>query len=34
MGQSPSAAVGYGPLVPKGDLALPAEFNYRMTRTR
>src|SRR3712207_833388 len=23
-------AVGYGPLVPKGDLMLPAEFNYQI----
>ncbi|CAA9434259.1 MAG: hypothetical protein AVDCRST_MAG80-787 [uncultured Rubrobacteraceae bacterium] len=29
-GAPPSAAVGYGPLVPKGDLALPAEFNYQV----
>ena len=29
-GGPPSAAVGYGPLVPKGDLALPAEFNYQI----
>nr|MDQ3642762.1 PhoX family protein [Actinomycetota bacterium] len=29
-GQPPSAAAGYGPLVPKGDLALPAEFNYQV----
>ena len=30
MGQAPSAAEGYGPLVPKGDIALPAEFNYQI----
>ena len=30
MGQAPSAAEGYGPLVPKGDIALPAEFNYQV----
>jgi len=29
-GAPPSAAEGYGPLVPKGDLALPAEFNYQI----
>jgi secreted PhoX family phosphatase len=29
-GQPPSAAAGYGPLVPKGELALPAEFNYQV----
>jgi len=29
-GAPPSAAEGYGPLVPKGDLALPAEFNYQV----
>ncbi len=29
-GQPPSAATGYGPLVPKGDLALPAAFNYQI----
>ncbi|MBA3305126.1 MAG: DUF839 domain-containing protein, partial [Thermoleophilaceae bacterium] len=29
-GAPPSAATGYGPLVPKGDLALPAEFNYQI----
>jgi len=29
-GQTPPAAAGYGPLVPKGDLALPAEFNYQI----
>lgn len=29
-GAPPSAAVGYGPLVPKGDHALPAEFNYQV----
>ncbi len=28
-GQSPSAALGYGPLVLKGDLWLPPEFNYQ-----
>jgi len=26
----PPAAGGYGPLVPKGDLALPAAFNYQV----
>src|SRR5918998_633722 len=26
----PPSAAGYGPLVPKGDLALPAEFNYQI----
>ena len=30
MGQAPAAAEGYGPLVPKGDIALPAEFNYQV----
>jgi secreted PhoX family phosphatase len=25
-----SASAGYGPLVPKGDLALPAEFSYQI----
>ena len=30
MGQPPSAAAGYGPLVPKGDLMLPAEFSYQV----
>ena len=29
-GQVPSATTGYGPLVPKGDIALPAEFNYQV----
>ena len=29
-GAPPSAAAGYGPLVPKGELALPAEFNYQV----
>ncbi len=29
-GAPPPAAGGYGPLVPKGDLALPAEFNYQI----
>ncbi len=29
-GAPPSAAEGYGPLVPKGDLALPAAFNYQV----
>jgi secreted PhoX family phosphatase len=29
-GQPPPAAAGYGPLVPKGDLALPPEFNYQI----
>lgn len=29
-GQDVARAVGYGPLVPKGDLALPAEFNYQV----
>ncbi len=28
-GQTPSAAAGYGPLVPKGDLMLPAAFNVQ-----
>jgi secreted PhoX family phosphatase len=27
-GQAPARVRGYGPLVPKGDLALPAAFNY------
>ena len=26
----PPASAGYGPLVPKGDLRLPAEFNYQV----
>ena len=26
----PPASAGYGPLVPKGELALPAEFNYQV----
>jgi uncharacterized protein len=26
----PPSSTGYGPLVPKGDLALPAEFNYQI----
>lgn len=29
-GQAPSAATGYGPLVPKGDLRLPKAFNYQI----
>jgi uncharacterized protein len=29
-GQPPFAAAGYGPLVLKGDLYLPAEFNYQV----
>ena len=29
-GAPPPAAAGYGPLVAKGDLALPAEFNYQI----
>ena len=29
-GQPPSAAAGYGPLVPKGDLFLPAAFSYQV----
>ena len=29
-GEPPPAAAGYGPLVPKGDLRLPAEFNYQI----
>jgi len=29
-GAPPSSSGGYGPLVPKGDLALPAEFNYQI----
>lgn len=29
-GQPPASAVGYGPLVLKGDLWLPAEFNYQV----
>ncbi len=29
-GAQPSASAGYGPLVVKGDLALPAEFNYQV----
>ena len=29
-GQAPSAAAGYGPLVPKGELFLPAAFNYQV----
>jgi uncharacterized protein len=29
-GAPPPSATGYGPLVPKGDLALPAEFNYQV----
>jgi secreted PhoX family phosphatase len=29
-GQAPPAAAGYGPLVPKGDLRLPAAFNYQV----
>ncbi len=28
LGQAAPRTTGYGPLVPKGDLALPAEFNY------
>jgi hypothetical protein len=28
MGQEAPRAVGYGPLVPKGDLSLPAELDY------
>jgi len=27
-GQPPASSPGYGPLVLKGDLWLPAEFNY------
>ena len=27
-GQAPGSSPGYGPLVPKGDLMLPAEFDY------
>jgi len=29
-GATPPRTTGYGPLVPKGDLALPAEFNYKI----
>src|SRR5215218_2449810 len=29
-GATPARTTGYGPLVPKGDLALPAEFNYKI----
>ncbi len=29
-GEAPPATTGYGPLVPKGDLALPTEFNYQI----
>ena len=29
-GQGPTGVVGYGPLVPKGDLMLPVEFNYQV----
>jgi len=29
-GKAPSQATGYGSLVPKGDLRLPAEFNYQI----
>ena len=29
-GEPPSAAIGYGPLTPKGALALPPEFNYQI----
>src|SRR3712207_7083270 len=29
-GEPPSAALGYGPLVNKGDLWLPAAFNYQI----
>jgi secreted PhoX family phosphatase len=29
-GATPPRITGYGPLVPKGDLALPAEFNYQV----
>ena len=29
-GRGPRRAPGYGPLVPKGDLALPAAFNYQV----
>ena len=29
-GAPPPAAAGYGPLVPKGELALPAEFNFQV----
>lgn len=29
-GQSPPRSPGYGPLVAKGDLALPVDFNYRV----
>ncbi len=28
--EPPPASAGYGPLVPKGDLALPAGFNYQV----
>ena len=30
LGQEMPRTTGYGPLVPKGDLALPAEFNYQI----
>ena len=30
LGQDMASVTGYGPLVPKGDLALPAEFNYQI----
>ena len=30
LGQEMPSAKGYGPLVPKGDLALPAAFNYQI----
>ena len=30
LGQEMPSATGYGPLVPKGDLALPAAFNYQV----
>ncbi len=29
-GQAPSQTTGYGPLVPKGDLRLPPDFNYQI----
>lgn len=30
----PPSSTGYGPLVPKGDLALPAEFNHQIVSTQ
>ncbi len=30
LGDPPPRVTGYGPLVPKGDLALPAQFNYQI----